>query len=130
MAISDETATKHLVQETMCSLSLSAVLRVVCFAFISPLRIEQGPVQLKRVNSDEFLRGRTVTWGRSLVGNFLRVPLACMGSREVAEQLWNSQKAIYKTSYQSNGTSKYSAFFRDRRDLFYYFKGERDKRSW
>ena len=30
--------------------------------------------------------GRAVTWVRGFVNNFLRVPLACLGSREAAVQ--------------------------------------------
>ena len=48
---------------------------------------------------------RAATWVRGFVAKFLRVPLACLGSREAAEQLGNSHKTFYKPSSPSNGPS-------------------------
>ena len=47
--------------------------------------------------------GRTVTWKRG----FLEFPLACLGSKTAAVQLWNSQKIVYKASSPSNSTTWY-----------------------
>ena len=44
------------------------------------------------------LLGRAVTWRRGFVNNFLRFPLACLGNRTAAVQLWNSRKIVYITS--------------------------------
>ena len=46
--------------------------------------------------------GRAVIWRRGFVNNFLRVPLAFLGSRTAAVQLWNSQKIVYKKSSPTN----------------------------
>ena len=47
--------------------------------------------------SDKFIiLGRAATWVRGSGNNFLRVPLACLGSREAALQLWNFQETFYK----------------------------------
>ena len=55
----------------------------------------------KRVRFPAFVvLGRAATWVRGLVNNFLRVSFACLGSREAALQLWNSQKTFYKTLTQ------------------------------
>ena len=41
--------------------------------------------------------------GKRFANNFLRAPLACLGSREAAVQLWNSQKTYYMTSAVGGG---------------------------
>ena len=38
---------------------------------------------------------RAASLVRGFVNNFLRVPLAFLGSMEAAEQLWNSQETLY-----------------------------------
>ena len=46
-----------------------------------------------------------ITWRRCFVNNFLSISLACIGSREAAEQQWNPQTTFYKTSSQINSPS-------------------------
>ena len=42
------------------------------------------------------LLGRAVTWVRCCVNHLPRFPLACLGSREAAEQLWTLRKHFSK----------------------------------
>ena len=51
--------------------------------------------------------GGAVTWRRGFVNQFLRVPIACLGIKTAAVQLWNSQIILYKTSSQSNSPAWY-----------------------
>ena len=59
------------------------------------------------LNLKQSILGRAVIWVRGFVNNFMRVTLACLGSREVAEQQRNSQNTFYKTAYPSNSPSLY-----------------------
>ena len=50
-------------------------------------------------NSNQLKRqviGRTAIWRRCFVNIFMRVPLACLGSRAAAVKLWNYQKKKFK----------------------------------
>ena len=64
----------------------------------------------------EQLLGLAATWVRGFVNNFLIVPFACLGSREAAIQLWNSQKHFPKLLTQvaarpSSGLNVYKNIF-------------------
>ena len=59
----------------------------------------------KHFENTSIILGGASTLVRCFVNSFLKAPLPCLGSREAAEQLWNSQKTFYKTSHPSSGPS-------------------------
>ena len=69
------------------------------FGFEYILRLFRDP---QREITQSYGQERAVTWRGGFVNNFLRVPLAFLGSRTAAVQLWNSQKIVYKKSSPSN----------------------------
>ena len=76
-------------------------------ASINDIHIKYGIVfasSLLFISAKSIL-GLASTWIRGFVNNIPRFPLACLGSREAAEQLWNSHKTSCKTSYSTSGLS-------------------------
>ena len=70
---------------------------------------------------DIHLLGRAVAWRWGFVNNFLKVTLACLGSRTAAVQMWNCQKKVYKTSPPSNSQASVKNNFNNKDKIYAVF---------